>query len=180
VQLDLDQLRELLASLNQTDISELNLKGENFELVVRRGPDGQTQAAIAQQGQQPAQMVQAMPQPVMMAAAPAMQAAPAAAPVAPVPAAPAPEPVAPPSNTQNWVEIKSPMVGTFYRAPAPGEPDFVKVGDKITNGQAVCILEAMKLMNELEAEVSGEVIEILVENGQPVEFDQPLMRVKPA
>ncbi len=172
MQLDLDQLRELLASLNQTDISELNLKGENFELVVRRGPDGNSQAAITQQGQQPtiAPMMQPMQQPVMMAA-PQMQAA---------PAAPAPEPVAPPSSTQNWVEIKSPMVGTFYRAPAPGEPNFVNVGDKITNGQAVCILEAMKLMNELEAEVSGEVIEILVENGQPVEFDQPLMRVKPA
>ena len=179
MQLDLDQLRELLASLNQTDISELNLKGENFELVVRRGPDGTTQAALAQaqQGQQPAMapMMQPMQQPIMMAAPP-MQAAPAAS----APAAPAPEPVAPPSSNQNWVEIKSPMVGTFYRAPAPGEPNFVNVGDKITNGQAVCILEAMKLMNELEAEVSGEVIEILVENGQPVEFDQPLMRVKPA
>ncbi len=173
MQLDLDQLRELLASLNQTDISELNLKGENFELVVRRGPDGTAQAAVAQQGQPPA-MAPMMQQPVMMAAPQQMQAAPAA------PAAPAPEPVAPPSSTQSWVEIKSPMVGTFYRAPAPGEPNFVNVGDKITNGQAVCILEAMKLMNELEAEVSGEVIEILVENGQPVEFDQPLMRVKPA
>ncbi len=174
MQLDLDQLRELLASLNQTDISELNLKGENFELVVRRGPDGTAQAAIAQQVQQQpamAPVMQPMQQPIMMA--PPMQAA-------PTPSAPAPDPVAPPSSTQNWVEIKSPMVGTFYRAPAPGEPNFVNVGDKITNGQAVCILEAMKLMNELEAEVSGEVIEILVENGQPVEFDQPLMRVKPA
>jgi acetyl-CoA carboxylase biotin carboxyl carrier protein len=175
VQLDLDQLRELLASINQTDISELNLKGENFELVVRRGPDVNGQAAVnagqaAQQPQQPMQQ-----QPMMMAAPQAQQPAPL-----PMAAAPAPEPVAPPSNTQNWVEIKSPMVGTFYRAPAPGEPNFVNVGDKISSGQAVCILEAMKLMNELEAEVSGEVIEILVENGQPVEFDQPLMRVKPA
>ena len=76
--------------------------------------------------------------------------------------------------------ILSPMVGTFYRAPAPGEPPFVSVGDRISSGQTVCIIEAMKLMNELEAEVSGEVVEILVENGQPVEFDQPLMRVRPA
>jgi acetyl-CoA carboxylase biotin carboxyl carrier protein len=174
VQLDLDQLRELLASINQTDISELNLKGENFELVVRRGPDPSSPAAIyAGQAvvQQPVQQ-----QPMMMVAAQQQQ----SVPQQPMAAAPAPEPVAPPSNTQSWVEIKSPMVGTFYRAPAPGEPNFVNVGDKITSGQAVCILEAMKLMNELEAEMSGEVIEILVENGQPVEFDQPLMRVKPA
>ena len=175
MQLDLDQLRELLASLNQTDISELNLKGENFELVVRRGPEEVQPTVIAQASPQPAiapviqPMQPSMPQPMMVA--PPMQAA---------PAAPAPEPVAPPSSTQDWVEIKSPMVGTFYRAPAPGEPNFVNVGDKITTGQTVCILEAMKLMNELEAEVGGEVIEILVENGQPVEFDQPLMRVKSA
>ena len=75
--------------------------------------------------------------------------------------------------------IKSPMVGTFYRAPAPGEPVFVEVGSKISVGQTVCILEAMKLMNEIEAETSGEIIEILVENGTPVEFGQVLMRVKP-
>ena len=75
--------------------------------------------------------------------------------------------------------ITSPMVGTFYRAPGPEEPPFVEIGSRITTGQAVCILEAMKLMNELESEVSGEVIEILVENGTPVEFGQVLMRLKP-
>ena len=72
------------------------------------------------------------------------------------------------------------MVGTFYRAPAPGEPAFVEVGNRINVGQTVCILEAMKLMNELESEVGGEVVEILVDNGTPVEFGQVLMRVKPA
>jgi acetyl-CoA carboxylase biotin carboxyl carrier protein len=71
------------------------------------------------------------------------------------------------------------MVGTFYRAPAPEESSFVEIGDRIQTGQTVCIIEAMKLMNELEAEVSGEIVEILVENAQPVEFGQPLMRVKP-
>ena len=71
------------------------------------------------------------------------------------------------------------MVGTFYRAPAPGEAPFVEIGDRIRSGQVVCILEAMKLMNELEAEVSGEVVEILVDNGEPVEYGQVLMRVKP-
>ena len=76
--------------------------------------------------------------------------------------------------------ITAPMVGTFYRASAPGEAPFVEVGGRIKRGQTVCILEAMKLMNELEAEVEGEVVEILVENGTPVEFGQALMRVKPA
>jgi len=72
------------------------------------------------------------------------------------------------------------MVGTFYQAPAPDEPAFVTIGDRITKGQTLCIIEAMKLMNEIEAEVAGEIMEVLIENGQPVEYGQPLMRVKPA
>jgi acetyl-CoA carboxylase biotin carboxyl carrier protein len=75
--------------------------------------------------------------------------------------------------------ISAPMVGTFYRSPAPGDPPVVEVGSRISSGQPVCILEAMKLMNELESEISGEVVEILVENGTPVEFGQVLMRIKP-
>jgi acetyl-CoA carboxylase biotin carboxyl carrier protein len=76
--------------------------------------------------------------------------------------------------------ITAPMVGTFYRSPAPGDPPFVDLGTRIRAGQTVCILEAMKLMNELEAEVAGEVVEILVENGTPVEFGQVLMRIRPS
>lgn len=162
MQLDLNQIKELLASLNDTDISELQLKGENFELSVRRGSDQEivvAPAAMAPVAQVPTMQPQAYAPPQ-----------PAAAPAAPA--------ATPPGNP-NWVEIKSPMVGTFYEAPAPGESAFVKVGDRIKAGQTVCILEAMKLMNELEAEVTGEIVEILVENGQPVEFDQPLMRVLP-
>jgi acetyl-CoA carboxylase biotin carboxyl carrier protein len=87
--------------------------------------------------------------------------------------------VAPAAVDKKWVEVKSPMVGTFYRAPAPDEPSFVAVGDRIAIGQTVCIIEAMKLMNELEAEASGQVMEILAENGQPVEFGQILMYVNP-
>jgi acetyl-CoA carboxylase biotin carboxyl carrier protein len=84
-----------------------------------------------------------------------------------------------PAVRSDLVEITAPMVATFYRAPAPGDPAFVELGARINVGQTVCILEAMKLMNELESEVSGEVVEILVENGTPVEFGQVLMRVKP-
>jgi len=110
----------------------------------------------------------------MQAAAPAM-----AAPVLPAAAAPSAAPPAAPAVRSDLVEITAPMVATFYRSPAPGEPSFVELGARINAGQTVCILEAMKLMNELEAEVSGEVVEILVENGTPVEFGQVLMRVKP-
>jgi len=84
-----------------------------------------------------------------------------------------------PGSRADLLEVTAPMVGTFYRAPGPGESPFVEVGSRISVGQAVCILEAMKLMNELESEVSGEVVEILVDNGTPVEFGQVLMRVKP-
>nr|WP_242026367.1 MULTISPECIES: acetyl-CoA carboxylase biotin carboxyl carrier protein [unclassified Limnothrix] len=163
--MDFDELRELLLVLNQTDIAEVTLKQGDYELTVRKA------VAAAAAGTAIA--------PVAMAAAPI---APVAAPVttaAPLePAAPPASP--PPLNDPKLLEIKSPMVGTFYRAPAPGEPPFVQPGDRITSGQTVCIIEAMKLMNELEAEISGEVVEILVENAQPVEFDQVLMRVRPA
>lgn len=159
MQLDLNQIKELLASLNDTDISELTLKGDNFELMVRRGSEQQEIMLPPAPLPQAAQMVQ------MPAALPTGAAAPAPTPL--------------PTSNPNWVEIKSPMVGTFYSAPAPDEAEFVKLGDRISVGQTVCILEAMKLMNELESEVAGEVVEILVENGQPVEFDQPLMRVAP-
>ena len=104
-------------------------------------------------------------------------AVPAAAPVAPVPP-PAPRTAAPPGRS-DLIEVRAPMVGTFYRAPAPEEPPFVNVGDRIQVGQTLCILEAMKLMNEIEADVSGEVVEVLVDNGTPVEFDQVLIRLKP-
>jgi acetyl-CoA carboxylase biotin carboxyl carrier protein len=85
----------------------------------------------------------------------------------------------PPNSDRRYLEILSPMVGTFYRSPAPDELPFVEPGDRIRSGQTVCIIEAMKLMNEIEAEVSGEIIEILVQNGEPVEYNQPLMRVTP-
>ena len=95
------------------------------------------------------------------------------------PASPSNAPAVPPPGRSDLTEITSPMVGTFYRAPSPDDPPFVDIGNRIGVGQTICILEAMKLMNELESEVSGEVAEILVENGTPVEFGQVLMRVKP-
>ena len=158
MQLDHNQLRELIALLGDSDIQELKLEGDDFRLELRRNLPG------------------VQPQVVMQAAAP-MAASAAPAPAAAVPSA---APPAAPAVRSDLIEITAPMVATFYRSPAPGEAAFVELGAKINVGQTVCILEAMKLMNELESEVSGEVVEILVENGTPVEFGQVLMRVKPA
>lgn len=110
-----------------------------------------------------------------VAAAPAAIAAPVAAPVAAPAAAPAAQPAAP---SVAYTEVKSPMVGTFYTAPKPESPAFVKVGDRVSPGQTLCIVEAMKLMNEIEAEVSGTIREILIDNAQPVQFGQVLFHIE--
>ena len=156
MQLDHEQLHRLLEVLGESDIQEFRLEGDDFRLEIRRNLPGQTVVASA------------AATPVVAAVAP--QAA-AAETTSPPPAAA--------STRSDLQDITAPMVGTFYRAPAPGEPSFIEVGNRVDVGQPVCILEAMKLMNELESEVSGEVVEILVDNGTPVEFGQVLMRVKP-
>jgi acetyl-CoA carboxylase biotin carboxyl carrier protein len=158
MQLDHDQLHRLLEVLSDSDIQEFRLEGDDFRLEVRRNL--------------PAVAVAAAP---VAAVAPA----PAALEVSHQAAAPSAPPPAVPASRSDLVDVTAPMVGTFYRAPAPGEAPFVEVGTRIGVGQTVCILEAMKLMNELEAEAAGEVVEILVDNGTPVEFGQVLMRVKP-
>ncbi|MEO1400488.1 MAG: acetyl-CoA carboxylase biotin carboxyl carrier protein [Cyanobacteria bacterium J06635_1] len=162
--LDFNELRELVAALNQTDIAELTLKNTEFELTLRK------YSALA---------------PILAtteSVAPPAATLPSVAPTPPsVVPAPTGVPVAPPvvAVDPNLIEVTSPMVGTFYRSPAPDESPFVNVGDRIQTGQTICIIEAMKLMNELEAEVTGEIVEILVDNAEPVEFGQLLMRVKP-
>ncbi|MEB3259723.1 MAG: acetyl-CoA carboxylase biotin carboxyl carrier protein [Cyanobacteriota bacterium] len=157
MQFDHQQLRELLEQLSQSDIQEFRLEAEDFRLEVRRNLPA-----------------------VVAAAAPAVVPAAAAAPIPATVAAPAaPPPPATVASRSDLQPITAPMVGTFYRSPAPGDPPFVDLGTRIRAGQTVCILEAMKLMNELEAEVAGEVVEILVENGTPVEFGQVLMRIRP-
>ena len=160
MQLDHDQLHKLLDALAESDIQEFRLEGDDFRLEVRRNL------------------------PVTAVAAPVVSVAQAAAPVpvVDVPIQGESAPAAPPAaagSRSDLVDVTAPMVGTFYTAPAPGDPPFVEIGNRINAGQTICILEAMKLMNELEAEVAGEVVEILVDNGTPVEFGQVLMRVKP-
>ena len=145
MQFDLNQLRELLAIVDQTDIAELTLKSSDFELTIRKSEQAKEAAPLSTQ------------------------------PVAIIPPSSRSEPAL--SVAKKGIEVISPMDGTFYRSPSPDEAPFVEVDDTISRGQVVCIIEAMKLMNEVEAEVDGRVIEILVENGEPVEYGQPLMRV---
>ena len=163
--IDFNQLRELLGAIAQTDITELILKSEDFELTVRK-----SLGEIPSVPSVGTNAVYTAPVPL-----PTPQ---TATPTTPPPTSVIETPVPSPIDKQ-WVEITSPMVGTFYRAPAPDEPPFVEVGDRITKGQTVCIIEAMKLMNEIEAEVSGEITEIIVQNGQPIEYGQTLMWVSP-
>jgi len=184
VQLDLNQLCDLLTVLDKTGISELTLKSGDIELTVRKGilaSSPGTSAAL------PAAVATVAPIALGAVASPTLASTPAveqnlaADLAAPVPVAPVAVPAAVPASVDTkWVPIISPMVGTFYRAAAPDEPPFVNVGDRIKVSQTVCIIEAMKLMNEIDAdEVSGQVMEILVQNGEPVEYGQVLMRINP-
>lgn len=175
--LDFNELRQLLVTIAQTDIAELTLKSDDFELTVRK--------AVG--------MSNVLPAATTSGGLVGLESPPTTPPTSTTPrngsdvrgvestsasglsaGASTPTP-----KDQKLVEVTSPMVGTFYRAPAPGEPSFVEVGDRIRSGQTVCIIEAMKLMNEIEAEFSGQVVEILVQNGEPVEYGQPLLRLNP-
>ncbi len=171
--LDFAEIRQLLATIAQTDITEVNLKSDNFEITVRKSGIVNNQISSVDQvvvggGIAPAPL------------APQIAATADMGNNHPIDTTGTTQPTsAPPTRESKGVEVPSPMVGTFYRAPAPGEAAFVEVGDHVRSGQTVCIIEAMKLMNEIEAEVSGQVIEILVQNGEPVEYGQALMRINP-
>ncbi len=165
-----NEIKELIRALDNSSVAELEIKGENKEkLTIRK------QGAVGQAVVQPVAEEASVPD----AAPPAAQEAPAVE--STTKSEGKEETKAPaPADDDSIVEITSPMVGTFYRAPAPDADPYVKVGDKVEEDTVVCIVEAMKLMNELEAEVSGEIVEILVENEELVEYGQPLFRVKQA
>jgi acetyl-CoA carboxylase biotin carboxyl carrier protein len=168
VSIDFQELRELLGTISQTDITELTLKSDDFELTVRKG--GIVVSAPASINN-PVPISSVTPTIEVTATTAPAQTTVVTATTDITPAAP--------KSDKKWVEVTSPMVGTFYRAPAPDEPPFVSVGDRLNKGQVVCIIEAMKLMNEIEAEISGQVMEILVQNGEPIEYGQTLMLVNP-
>lgn len=152
--MDLKQIEALVQLLNQNEVTEFQFKDSDTEMKLRLG-------------QEPAAVV----------AAPTVVSAPAPVAVAPVAAAAA---AAPAAADEGLITIEAPMVGTFYRAPGPDAPDFVQAGQRVSKGTVLCIVEAMKLMNEIESEVSGELVEILVENAQPVQFGQALFKIRPS
>jgi acetyl-CoA carboxylase biotin carboxyl carrier protein len=159
--MDLREIQALIKFVSQNSVDEVEINRKDFKLLIKKNPAQVTTAVVS---------------------APTMVAAPIAAPApaaisAPAPVAPA---AAPAAAATNYIEIKSPMVGTFYRASNPESPNFVSVGDEVAPGKVVCIIEAMKLFNEIESEVKGKIVKILVDNATPVEYDQPLFLVEPA
>ena len=162
MKLDHDDLNRLIDKISKSDFQEFSLEGEDFKLEIKRNlaapPQTSQVFAIPQENKDQSQVQvnnEALGSLSLQASPPT-----------------------PPPGRSDLTEITSPMVGTFYRASAPGEDPFVEIGSPISVGQTICILEAMKLMNEIESEYNAEVVEILVENGTPVEFGQVLMRVK--
>ena len=154
------EIRDLIDFISKSGLNEVNIETNELKLNVKREPDQK--------------VFKSTPVMAPMAAAPAPAvAAPAAAPAAK--AAPAAEP----ASGKKTLDIKSPMIGTFYRSGNPDNPPFVSVGDKVSKGQTVCIIEAMKLFNEIESEVSGTIVKVMVENSSPVEYDQVLFVVEP-
>jgi len=163
MKLDHDDLNRLIEKISNSDIQEFFLEGEDFKLEIKRN------FYDVRRENQLIQDTMYQPQKIQNKVVKNDSFSPSSNNSAP--------PVPPPGSS-DLLEITSPMVGTFYRASAPGEDPFVEIGSSISEGQTICILEAMKLMNEIESELKGEVVEILVENGTPVEFGQVLMRVK--
>lgn len=166
--MDFNQIQELIRMVSKHKLAEFILKEGDFKLVIRN-----------QSGTEVAPVVLPAAQPVVTIAPPVAAPAPAAPAAAPKPETPAP--AAPASDEQaNLLTIKSPMVGTFYRSSGPDKAPFVKVGDAVEVGATVCIIEAMKLFNEIESDVKGKIVKVLVEDASPVEYDQPLFLVDPA
>ena len=170
--MDFNQIQELIRMMSKYKLSEFILKDGEFKLELRNS------TASAEHASAP--MVMPVAQPQIRAVAPAP--APAAAAPAPAPPAPAAATGVAGNDESNprYKQIKSPMVGTFYRSGGPDKPPFIKVGDSVDVGNKVCIIEAMKLFNEIESEIKGKVVKVLVEDASPVEYDQPLFLIDPA
>ena len=159
----INEIQDLIKFVAKSGVSEVELEQDGFKIIIK-APDTKKARALAQ-AQEPASVVQAVAMPVQQQAAPP----------------PAESKAAPDSEEDSkYLTVKSPMIGTFYRRPSPDKPLFVNVGDDVKEGQTVCIIEAMKLFNEIESEVSGKIVKILVEDNAPVEYDQPLFLVDPS
>lgn len=170
------EIQDLIKLINKTNLSEFKMKDGEFELTIRTDEYHKMRATPP-----PAQQVISVPAAMPPSYAPPVTSSPAADPAPASAPVTSDLPVAAPvvEKKDHYVEVKSPIVGTFYRSPSPEKPNYVKVGDKIAVGDVVCIVEAMKLFNEIESEVSGKIVEILLEDSSPVEYDQPLFLVDP-
>ena len=160
--MDYKQIQELIKLVNKSNIGELSIEEKDFKISIKQKEEKFYQAEAPQYAQMPVYsqppMAMAPPQQTALASAGTEAAA---------------------QKADNLITIKSPMIGTFYKRPSPDKPNFVEPGDEITPGKVVCIIEAMKLFNEIESEISGKVVKVLVEDASPVEFDQPLFLVEP-
>ncbi len=156
------EIRDLIDFIAQSGLNEVDIETKELKLHVKRVPDQKVLKSSAPMVAAPAVVQPQAPAPVA-----------AAVPPSPASAAPAP------AKSSSTVDIKSPMIGTFYRSANPDTPPLVSVGDKITKGQTVCIIEAMKLFNEIESEISGTIVKVMVENASPVEYEQVLFVVEP-
>ena len=164
----LAEIQDLIKFVQKSGVSEVELEMDNVKIVIKTA------------GKQKETIVQTVAAPQIIQAAPVMQQA------APPVVTPAAEPqkaeakAAPSAKEASYITIKSPMIGTFYRSSSPDKPAFVNVGDEVTPGKAVCIIEAMKLFNEIESDIKGKIVKVLVNDATPVEYDQPLFLVDPA
>ncbi len=158
--MDFKQIQELIKMINKSNIGELTIEQKDFRVTIKQKEEQVTQVVQAVSA---APVYSAPPLPASQPAAPAAEKAKASEAATP----------------SNLITIKSPMIGTFYRKASPDKPNFVEVGDEVAPGKVVCIIEAMKLFNEIESEVSGKIVKVLVEDASPVEYDQPLFLVEP-
>ncbi|MCH2216242.1 MAG: acetyl-CoA carboxylase biotin carboxyl carrier protein [Flavobacteriales bacterium] len=171
----LTEIQDLIKFVSRSGVTEVEIEQSNFKITIKSDPTKKKGKGAPQ--------AEGYIQPQMPMAIPQMMAAPQ--PIVPPPAPAAPVPAAPPAETKTedtskYITVKSPMIGTFYRASGPDKDPFVSVGDDVKNGKVICIIEAMKLFNEIEAEVEGKIVKVLVDDATPVEYDQPLFLVDPS
>lgn len=164
--MDLKQIKELISLINDSQIGELLIEKEDFRIRIRH-QNFQKKATVIAGSAVPSAAVQATH-------------APAESPEKPTSKQPQEEAASESIDTENLITVRSPMIGTFYRASSPDKPPYAKVGDSVDKGDVLCIIEAMKLFNEIESEYSGTIVKVLVENEAPVEYDQPLFLLDPA
>ncbi len=163
--MDIKEIQSLIRFVAKSGASEVKLETDDIKITIRTGPTQGGETTVVQQ--------------IPVAAQPL--AAPAPAPAAPAqPAAEAAPESTAADEDSNYITIKSPIIGTFYRKPSPDKPAFVEVGDTISKGDVLCVIEAMKLFNDIESEVAGKVVKVLVDDSSPVEFDQPLFLIDPS